>query len=229
MAFLELADVAADQWGLVTTAQARRAGTSPQTVAKLANRGALDRLAHGVYRLAGTPPDAHDELRAAWLALDPEYFAAERLRLEPPEVVSHRSAARLWQLGDTDADRHEFIVATRRQSRRPDIRFHRGRLRPTDWTIVDGLPVTAIPRTIADLTAGHIDGGHLAGIVRDAVVHQHVDVDVLAETLLPHARAYGTPVDDGEALLRVLLATAGVPDTTRHAASLAAEGTTRAS
>ena len=37
---MKLADLAADQWGLVTTAQARRAGVAAYALARLAKAGA---------------------------------------------------------------------------------------------------------------------------------------------------------------------------------------------
>lgn len=220
MSILRVADVAASQWGLITTAQAAEVGQSPQAVARLARQGVLERLTHGVYRLAGTPADPQDDLRAAWLALDPRRMAGERLADEVPEVVSHRSAAQLLGLGDLDADRYEFTVPGRRQSRRPGIRFHRGRLSRSDWTVVDGLPVTTPLRTIDDLAAGRLDGGHLAGVVRDALTTSHVDPDLLTIVLRPHAHRYGAPLGDGVALLRRLLVEAGVPEAARRAVEI---------
>lgn len=43
-------------------------------------------------------------------------------------VVSHRSAAALYRLGDLPADVHEFTLPARRQTRRVDVRPHRARL-----------------------------------------------------------------------------------------------------
>lgn len=220
MRLLDLADLAADQWGLLTTAQARSVGQTPQAVARLATAGVLERLAHGVYRLAGTPADPFDELRAAWLALEPARTASERLQDRAPAVVSHRSAAVLHGLGDLDADVHEFSVAARRQSRRPDVRFHRTELEAGAWTVAGGLPVTVPLRTVADLAEGRLDSGHLAGVVRDAVTTLHVDVDQVIETLCPHAHRYGLRLGDGEGMLRRLLKEAGLPESTRRAVAV---------
>jgi len=221
VSILDLADVAAEQWGLITTAQARAVGQSPQSVARLAGQGVLERLTHGVYRLAGTPADPRDDLRAAWLALSPDRTAGKRLRDDPPEVVSHRSAAHLLQLGDLAADVHEFTVAGRRQTRRPDVRFHVGHLHARDWTIVDGLPVTTAVRTIGDLAGNRLDGGHLAGVVRDALITHDLDVEALITTLRPHAHRYGVQLGDGEGLLRRFLVEAGLPEAARRIAELA--------
>ncbi|ONI68064.1 hypothetical protein BWI15_34010 [Kribbella sp. ALI-6-A] len=206
-----LADIAAEQWGLVTTAQAEATGTSRKSVGRFAQTGLLERLAQGVYRVTGAPSDPLDDLRAAWLGLDPSRTAGDRLRDALPEVVSHRSAAVLHGLGDLAADRHEFTVSGRRQSRRLDVRFHKATLVSTDWTIVDGLPCTTITRTVTDLAATHTDGGHLAGVVRDALTVRHVDVDELAAAISPYAARYGARHRDGEALLSRLLQESGVP------------------
>ncbi|TDF92118.1 hypothetical protein E1809_19230 [Arthrobacter terricola] len=207
---LDLADLAAEQWGLVTTSQARGLGVSAQTVARLTNQGALERLTHGVHRVAGTPPSPLDDLRAAWLALDPTRRASERLRDKDPIAVAYRSAAVLHELGDLEADRLEFIIGTRKQTRRPDVRLHRGQIGPGEWTTVEGLPVTSVLRTVADLAADHVDGGHLASVVRDALTRRQVDDQQLAAALRPYAHHYGVRVGDGEALLARFLQESGV-------------------
>lgn len=190
---LVLGDVAAEQWGLVTTAQARALGVPAQAMARLTERGSLERMTHGVYRVAGAPAEPLDSLRVAWLTLDPARRASQRVRDTRPEVVSHRSAANLHGLGDLESDMHEFITSTRKQTRRDDIRLHRSHLAPDDWTVVDGLPVTTVARTVADLAASRVDGGHLAKVVRDALAVKQVSDDRLSASLAPHAHAYGAP------------------------------------
>ncbi|OLB76440.1 MAG: hypothetical protein AUI14_18880 [Actinobacteria bacterium 13_2_20CM_2_71_6] len=207
----ELADIATAQWGMVTTAQAGSVDVSPQAVARLASSGDLERLAHGVYRIAGSPPGPHDEVRAAWLGLDPRRTAGERIAGDTVEVVSHRSAALLHDLGDVDSDILEFSAPTRRQTRRSDIHLHRRTVAGSDWTLVDGLPVTTPLRTISDLAAARLDLGHLAGIVRDALVGHHLSVSSVAEVLDQHAKAYGVAIG-GVTLVEVMLDEAGVPE-----------------
>lgn len=77
--YLRLADLASSQWGMVTAAQARRLDVTPQQLARMHRDGVLHRLQHGVYRLAGVPHDPLADLKAAWLSLDPEAAAADRL------------------------------------------------------------------------------------------------------------------------------------------------------
>jgi len=86
-----LAEIAEDQWGLVTRRQAERAGVSPATLQRLASESVLKRVAQGVYHLAGAPTPHHLALRATWLQLAPDVLAWKRTPAEG--VVSHRSAA----------------------------------------------------------------------------------------------------------------------------------------
>ena len=203
-----------DQWGLITTAQAHNAGLSSQQLARFSDTGVLERLRHGVYRVVGAPPNPHDDLRAAWLALAPARTAQERLADPDVEVVSHRSAAVVHQLGDLDADRLEFTTSARKQTRDSQVRFHRRWLSVGEWTLVDGLPVTTVLATIGDLAAARLDGGHLAGVVRDAVTTHHVDLDEVVAVLSPHAHHYGVPLGQGGTLLTRMLEQAGVPEST---------------
>jgi predicted transcriptional regulator of viral defense system len=104
---MRMAELAGEQWGLITTRQAAQFGVRAGAMARWADRGALIRLAHGVYKVVGSPYDPRDDLRAAWLGLDPSRTAADRFA-EPcaGAVVSHRSAAAVHGLGDLDADVH---------------------------------------------------------------------------------------------------------------------------
>lgn len=216
---LTVAELAEGQAGMFTAAQAASAGVPRQALSRLRRRQLVERVAHGVYRLTGTPPDPVDELRAAWLGTSHSTESARRT--DEPVVVSHRSAAWLHQLGDLDADRHEFTTSQRRQSRRGDIRFHRGALPATDITTVDGLPVTTVERTVEDLGRTHTDGEHLARVVRDAVASAHIAPAALADRLRPFAHFYGHRVGDSDGLVSELLAQAGMPRAITDAATYA--------
>lgn len=197
---------------MVTAAQASQVGVSAQAVSRLASSGQLERLAHGVYRLAGNPPHRHDELRAAWLAFDPRRNLADRIAANQVEVVSHQSAAVMHELGDVNADVLEFTAVVRRQTRRPDVRIHRGTVSRDDWTLVDGLPVTTPLRTITDLASARLDRGHLAGVVRDSILDHAVPIGAAAAALGPYAHEYGAVAGDGRGLIQLMLRQAGVPD-----------------
>lgn len=212
---LRLADVAADQGGLLTTAQAGAVGVSPQQVARLARSGALEPVVHGVHRLAGAGADRLGGLRAVWLALEPATLAGDRVSREDPSgVVSHRSAAVVHGFGDVEADVHEFSVSTRRRSRNPEVRLHTAAVDRGSWTVVSGLPVTTVVRTIADLAAVRTDGGHLARVVSEALSGLQVGLEEVAAALRPFAHVYGAPLGDGAALVERFLDEAGIPEAT---------------
>ena len=208
-----LAKIAEDQWGLVTRRQAERADVSQATLQRLATTGVLDRVAQGVYRLTGAPPPDHLELRAAWLQLAPEVPAWERT----PEqgIVSYRSAAALYGLGHLPADRHEFTLPVRRQSRRKDVRLHHRSVSPSEWIVLHGMPVTRPSRVAADLLADKEDPEAVAQVIADAIRSIYDYPGKFADALAPHAARFGLRRGDGLALLRWLLDLVGDPETSR--------------
>lgn len=62
-----LREVALDQHGYVTAAQALEAGVSAQSLAMLARRGRVERAAHGVYRVPQVPATEFDAYQLALL------------------------------------------------------------------------------------------------------------------------------------------------------------------
>lgn len=206
-----LTDLAEEQWGLFTRRQAEATGMAWSTLARHASAGAtIERVAHGVYRLRGGPPPEHLELRAAWLQLSPDTPVWERSSAEG--VVSHRSAATLYGLGHLPADSHQFTLPERRQSRRPDLRLHRGRLSDTDWTSLDGLPVTRPRRIVSDLMSTREDPGAVGHIAADALRAGYDDPASVAHALSGHAGRFGLRRGDGPALLHWLLDLAAAPE-----------------
>lgn len=203
-----LANLAEDQWGLVTRQQAEGAGLAWSTIARLAAEGSvLERVTQGVYRLRGAPPSDHLELRAAWLQLAPATPVWERSTAQG--VVSHRSAASIYELGDLVAERHEFTFPGRRQTRRSDVRIHRALLGRTDWINLKGLLVTRPARTAADILTDGEDPDAVAQIVATALRKVNDYPRTFATTLAPLAQRFGLRKGDGLALLRWLLELSG--------------------
>jgi len=197
-----LAELAQDQWGLLTRQQAETAGVSPATLQRLAG-GVLERVAHGVYHLTGAPEPDHLELRAAWLQLAPEVPAWKRAPSEG--VVSHRSAASLFGLGHLPADRHDFIFPVRRQTRRPDIRLHQAVLEPRELVSHFGLPVTRPSRIACDLIDDREDAEAVAHVVADALRGGVEQSALFAQSLGSVAHRLGLRRGDGLGSLRWLL------------------------
>ena len=202
-----LASLAEDQWGLVTRQQAEATGLAWTTLARLASEGALERVAHGVYRMRGSPPPDHLDLRAAWVQLAPATPVWER---KPDQgVVSYRSAASVYGLGDLTADEHEFTLPKRRQSRRPDVRFHRAQLVAGEWLNMAGLLVTRPSRIAADLLRDGVEPEAVATIVAGALDSIKDYPGTVADAVAPLASRFGLRSHDGLGLLRWLLELSG--------------------
>lgn len=209
-----LQELAQDQWGLVTRRQLSDAGIGATTLDRLlAPGGMLERVARGVYQLAGAPIPEHRELRAAWLQLAPEVAAWNRAPAQG--VVSHRSAAAVYGLGHLPADQHEFTVARRHQTRRPDVRIHMLPLNDGEWESVRGLPVTRPSRIAADLIREREDPEAIAQIITGAVRRILDYPGTFADALAPYAASFGLRRSDGLSLLRWLLDLTGDPERIR--------------
>ena len=164
-----LSDLAVTQHGYFTRAQAAREGVDDMDLQRAVKSGAIQRLDRGVYRIAGAGQDTHERLRVAWLRLTPGKSPRQRT-IRPHLWVAHRSAASLFDLGVTAADVPEFISDRRRQTRAEvRIRVRTEGLERGEWMVRDGFAVTTPARTIADLAAGRMDGGHLGRVVSDAL------------------------------------------------------------
>jgi very-short-patch-repair endonuclease len=66
-------------------------------------------------------------------------------------VVSHRTAAPMWDLPGGHVGLTHVTVARPFQTTMPGVRLHRVGLPPGETTTIDGLPVTTCARTVIDL------------------------------------------------------------------------------
>jgi hypothetical protein len=178
-------------------------GIGQTTIDRLSMEGgALERVATGVYRITAAPLPDHLELRAAWLQLSPGKPAWSRT---PDEgVVSHRSAASMYGIGDLPADIQQFTMPRRRQTQRPDVRIHVRKLTAQEWIGLKGLPVTR-PRIASDLLSDNEDPEAIARLIAESI---RLAVDypgTFADQLASHAAHFGLRKQDGLGLLRWLL------------------------
>jgi hypothetical protein len=202
-------DLAEGQWGLVTLQQAGTAGVAWRSLTRLVEAGLLERVAHGVYRVRGGAEPDHLDLRAAWLQLDPARPAWQRLDDPDVAVVSHASAASMFGVGDLRADVHEFTLPQRRQTRRPDVRIHRGSVLPERRILLGGLPTTRAAWVIGQLLADHVDPDAVAQITREVLDRALDYPSVVVNAVAPHAQRFGLERGNGVALLDELLRRTG--------------------
>ena len=133
-----LYDLTAAQHGLLTRAQALRAGVSAGQWARITRSDDWDRVFAGVYRHLGAPRTWEQALMAGCLAVD--------------AIASHRAAGVLWRLPDV-APRLEVTIPQRRHTVLKGFEVHRTSfIPPVDRTHVRGIPVTSLTRTAIDVS-----------------------------------------------------------------------------
>ena len=135
--------LASRQHGVVTRTQLITIGVSPDIVDRRLKARQLRPLQRGVY-FAGPLLVPRAREMAATLACGTS------------AVVSHRSAAALWQLlpDANSAGPVDVIIPQQLRRGRPGIRIHRiGTLRPAEVTKLDEIPLTTPARTLYDLAA----------------------------------------------------------------------------
>ncbi|WP_188551995.1 type IV toxin-antitoxin system AbiEi family antitoxin domain-containing protein [Sediminivirga luteola] len=161
-----IAPLAEQHWGMFTTAQAASVGVERMQLSRLASAGAIERMAKGIYRMAGAPSDSRDDLRVAWLALGGLDRTADGVSAA---VAMEETAAELHEIGDLYTGGFRFAVPERRRTRLPETLTKVRKLTREQVTFIDGMPVTSVEQTIADLVAKNTDLSLVGDVVADAV------------------------------------------------------------
>jgi very-short-patch-repair endonuclease len=129
------------QHGAVSVSQLHDLGYSKSSIEKGVSNGRFHSLDRGVYAVGHTQLSLHGLCFAAIFACG------------PGAVLSHHSAAWLYRLARWEPKPFHVTGPIARRPRLP-VRIHRGRrLEEADWQLVEGIPVTSVPRTLLDLAA----------------------------------------------------------------------------
>ena len=166
-----LYQIAERQGGYFATGQAWGAGFARDLLSYHAKSGKLERIAHGIYRLRRFPASPYEDLFVALL------------RTGPRSVISHESALGVYDLTDALPTQVHVTVPRTASRRREGIRLHTKAIDSSEITTRDGLAVTTVPRTIADVAA--------AGLAEEFViqaVHQAIDRGLAGPNELRNAR-----------------------------------------
>lgn len=159
--FDELAALAEDNDGLVTAEQARASGFADSVLARLAQRKRIERIARGVYRIPYVSPGQFSQYREAVLW-------AKANRGPATVALSHETALVVYGISDANpASIHLTVPASARLRRRKPkgVVIHHGDFGPNDVMIHEGLPLTTVDKTIADL----LESGGRTDLMRQAV------------------------------------------------------------
>ena len=161
-------EIAEDDMGFLTTASAAEVGVSSMALVMMANRGVLERVSRGVYRLVRFPVHPLAQLRQGTLWPYPV-----------EGVVSHESALVLHNLSDASPRAVHVTVPARYRLRRALpawLRLHRAEISGAERMRAEGIPVTAIPRTIRDCIAAHLGPALVSQAIDQARERGSIDV-----------------------------------------------------
>jgi len=150
-------EIAESQGGYFSAAQAREAGFTSDLLSYHARAGRFERAARGVYRLRQFPASPLEDL-----------FIAQ-LRAGPHSVVSHDSALALYELSDVLPAEVHLTVPPTASRRRPRIRQHTLRIAPDEISSREGLRVTTVPRTLADVARSGTSVDRVQQAIQEAV------------------------------------------------------------
>jgi len=188
--FQELLGLAEQNDGLVTASQARAIGIVDSVLARLTQRGKLERAARGVYRIPYYPGDRLSQYREAvsWVRAShgPENVA-----------LSHETALAVYGISDVNPSRVHITVPKTARLRRQKPKWivvHRGELSPTDVAVQEGLPVTAVARSVLDVLKETGRPGLARQAIKDARKEGYIDAveaKRLARQLARYALASG--------------------------------------
>lgn len=134
-----LYDLAEQQAGLFTTAQAARLGVSRRALSHHASKGALEHRRYGIYRLRRFPRHPFEDLVEVALWAGPE------------AAISYESALVVYDVGDAMPPAIHLTVPHPFRGRRAGVIIHRDQLTDSQRTTRDSVPVTTIERTLLDV------------------------------------------------------------------------------
>jgi len=173
-----IAATAARQQGVISREQLERIGLSRHEIGERIAAGRLHRLHRGVYAVG------HPEISRAGRYLAAVLFAGEGA------VLSHRSAADLWELRASKEDETDVTVPS---DRRGDatVRIHRDALDPPETMTRRGIRVTKPLRTILDL-ASCVEEIEVERAIGQAVYRKLTTTALLAEAVQQRPGQRGT-------------------------------------
>jgi predicted transcriptional regulator of viral defense system len=159
--FEELASMAEEHDGLVTADQARHSGFTDSVLARLVQRGRIERTARGVYRI----PWRNAGRFSQYL----EIVLWAKANRGPQEVaISHATALSVYGISDASPDVIHLTVPKTARLRREHpkgVVLHQSDLDAKDIAVHEGVPVTTVGRTVRDL----LKSGARMDLVRQAI------------------------------------------------------------
>ena len=157
----ELVILAEEHDGLFSSEQAREAGFTDSVLVRLAQRGRIERTARGVYRIPYVPLNRFSQYREAVL-----WAKAHRGPINV--ALSHETALVIYGISDANPASIHLTVPHAARLRRvcpKAVVVHRADLGSDEISLVEGLPITTIDRTVTDL----VESGGRVDLARQAI------------------------------------------------------------
>jgi len=130
---------ALNQFGYITTNNARELNVPPVELRKLAQRGALQNVSYGLYRLREAP---HDEL---------DQFAEAVLRVGEGAHLMGDSILAIYRLGLVSPKRIRVGTPHRVRGLLPKfIEVIKSEIPPNELTTIEGIPATTVAKALLD-------------------------------------------------------------------------------
>ncbi|MFK8024781.1 MAG: type IV toxin-antitoxin system AbiEi family antitoxin domain-containing protein [Ilumatobacter sp.] len=168
----DVARLAAEQDGVVSTQDLRELGLTPKQVRRRVDAGWLTKAAPRVFRITGSPDTHRQRLRIGLLSLGPQSW------------VSYEAAAALHGLDRSDRDAVEFTVPRGGAQASLDATVHTTTMwSASDAAHVTGLRTTSATRTIIDLAHSRAPQARVEAAFDSAVRSGASHPQVLAERL----------------------------------------------
>ena len=166
--------------GVVTTADLLQAGLGRNAIAARVERGWLRRIHRGVYAAGESPLTAPAAALAAY---------------GPDAILSHRTAAVIWQLLPArPADPIDITLLNANRRSRPGVTVHRARAAVTRRR--HGLRLTSPAQTLADLPPHELERAYNEALVLNLTTHREL------RPFLVRSRALRALLDDAPGMTR---------------------------
>ena len=181
-----LLEVAAQQHGLFTVAQAAGVDVAGDQVRRMAATGVLERRAQGVYRISTVPFDEQTELMEAVL------WAKGR------GLIARESGLLLWDLADVNPRKIHIAVPPGYRPRRAGgelYEIHHISVDAADRDEVHGLPVVTPALAIRQAIDWGVAGDMIEQAVRRAQAREHIGTQTAARLLV---RLYDRALPDNK-------------------------------
>lgn len=132
-------EIAQDQHGFITTAQAIKANVPPVELRKLAYRGALENRGYGVYKITDASTTEFDQ------------FAEIIFRIGDGAFLAGDTVLALHNLALVNPRKINVLTTRRVRTKLPKyVKVTTGTITPDEVTTIDGIPAITVERALRD-------------------------------------------------------------------------------